>query len=152
MVPFWSSSVLAVAAGLTLGLSTAPVMAYAQQPAARWVPFQLDKQLALQLPAPPRQVSTPELAKQQTQSYVAQTPTAYIVLVRKEVLATGSLPDLDIFYTGFVQRLLTDYHAKGVHQVSFRVGKLEGLAVDYQVTNPAPGKPAAGTMWVLRVN
>lgn len=152
MVPFWYSSVLAVAGGLTLGLFITPSTASAQQPAARWVPFQLDKQLALQLPAPPRQISTPELAKQQTQSYVAQTPIAYVVMVRKGIPAGGSLPDLDVFYTGFVQGLLTDYHAQGVHQASFRVGKLEGLAVDFRITNPAPSKPATGTMWVLRVN
>jgi hypothetical protein len=152
MLPFWPSSVLAVAGGFTLGFAALPTTAFAQQPAARWIPFQLDKQLALQLPAPFREVSTPELAKQHTQSYVAQTPAAYVVMVRKEVSPNGPLPDLDIFYTSFVQRLLTDYQAKGVHQTSFRVGKLEGLAVDFRLTNPAPGKPAAGTMWVLRIN
>lgn len=152
MTPFWSSSVFALAGGLTLGIGTVPTIAFAQQPDAKWIPFQLDKQLALQLPAPPREVGTPELVEQHTRSYVAQTPTSYVVLVRKKVLASGTLPDLDIFYTGFVQRLLTDYKAKGIHQASFRVGELEGLAVDFRVVNPAPGKPATGTMWVLLVN
>jgi hypothetical protein len=153
MVPFWSSSVLAVAGGLALGLvTTVPTTAFAQPSTASWTNFQLDKQLGLQLPALPREISTPELAKQHTQSYVAQTPTAYIVMVRKELVTNAVVPDLDIFYTGFIQGLLKDYQAKGVHQTSFRVGKLEGLAVDYAVTNPAPGKPAAGTMWVLCVN
>lgn len=152
MVRFWYSSILAIAGGLTLGLVITPSIASAQQPTARWVPFQLDKQLAMQLPAPPRQISTDELAQQQTQTYVTQTPTAYVVMVRKEIPTGKSLPDLDVFYTGFVQGLLTDYHAQGVHQASFRVGKLEGLGVDFKITNPAPGKPAAGTMWVLRIN
>jgi hypothetical protein len=73
-------------------------------------------------------------------------------MVRKELMTKAVFPDLDIFYTGFVQGLLKDYQAKGVRQTSFRVGKLEGLAVDYAITNPAPGKPAVGTMWVLCVN
>lgn len=152
VVPFWYSFVLSIVGGLTLGLVIIPSTASAQQPTARWVPFQLDKQLAMQLPAPPRQISTNELAKLQTQTYVAQTPTAYVVMVRKEIPVGKSLPDLDVFYTGFVQGLLTDYHAKGMHQASFRVGKIEGLGVDFKITNPAPGKPAAGTMWVLRIN
>ncbi|WP_213019472.1 hypothetical protein [Hymenobacter sp. BT559] len=150
MVRFWSSSVLAVAGGLTLGLATAPLAAFAQQPTARWVPFQLDTQLAMQLPAPPRQVSSPKPATQQTQGYVAQTSTAHLVIVRRELGAAEQAADLDIFYTGFVQRLLTDYKAKGVHQASFRVGKLEGLTVDFRVLNAVSGKPTDGTMWVLR--
>ncbi|MGI4734625.1 MAG: hypothetical protein ACRYG7_05540 [Janthinobacterium lividum] len=152
---FYSSPAFLTCAGLFVGALLTPTLTLAQQPAVRWIPFQLDNQLALELPTPPRQITEAQGATLPAESYVAQSPRApqvFWVLVRKELPATGPLPDQDISYTGMVQAALTQWQAEGLHQTSFRVGALEGLSLDFRVRKPQAGAPVSGTLWVLRVN
>lgn len=147
----YSSPAFLTRAGLLAGMLLPPTLTLAQQPAAPWIPFQVDHQLALELPAPPRQAAQ----AQGTESYVAQSPRSPQVLwllVRKELPATGPLLDQDLSYTGFAQSTLTHWKAEGVRQTSFRVGTLEGLSLDFRVVKPLAGAPTQGTLWVLRVN
>jgi hypothetical protein len=141
--------------GLLVGMLLPPTLTLTQQPAAPWIPFQVDHQLALQLPAPPRQTTPAQETTLVGESYVAQSPRSpqvLWVLVRKELPATGPLPDQDVSYTGLAQTTLTHWKAQGMHQASFRVGALEGLSLDFRVTKPLAGAPVQGTLWVLRIN
>lgn len=141
--------------GLLAIVLLTPAATLAQQPAAPWIPFQLDNQLALQLPAPPQQITQAQGTTLPVESYLAQsprTPQDFWILVRKELPATGTLPDQDISYTGLAQATLTHWKAEGVHQASFRVGTLQGLSLDFRVVKPQAGAPVSGTLWVLRVN
>lgn len=150
-----SSPAFLTRAGLLAGMLLPPTRTLAQQPAAPWIPFQVDHQLALQLPAPPRQTTPAQGPTLVGESYIAQSPRSpqvFWVLVRKELPATGPLPDQDLSYTGLAQTTLTHWKAKGVHQASFRVGALEGLSLDFRVVKPPAGAPTNGTLWVLRVN
>lgn len=140
-----------IIACLVSGLVVIPTTALAQRPVAPWPMFQIDKQLVLQLPTFPIQVDNEEVTKQQMQSFVAQNPQALWILLRKELPATGQLPDLSISYTGLAQATLTHWKAVGVRQASFRVDGLEGLTMDFRIVKPIPGKPSTGTLWVLRV-
>lgn len=147
----YSSPAFLTRAGLLAGMLLPPTLTLAQQPAAPWIPFQVDHQLALEFPAPPRQAAQ----AQGTESYVAQSPRSpqvLWILVRKELPATGALLDQDLSYTGLAQSTLTHWKAKGVRQTSFRVGTLEGLSLDFRVVKPLAGAPTHGTLWVLRVN
>ncbi len=147
----YSSSAFLTRAGLLAGMLLPPTLTLAQQPAASWIPFQVDHQVALELPAPPRQAAQ----AQGTESYVAQSPRSPQVLwllVRKELPATGASLDQDLSYTELAQSTLAHWKAEGVHQASFRVGTLEGLSLDFQVVKPLAGGPTQGTLWVLRVN
>lgn len=152
---FASSPASLTRAGLLVGMLLPPLRTLAQQPAAPWIPFQLDHQLALQLPTPPRQTPPAPGTTLLAESYFAQsprTPQDIWVLVRKELPATGPLPDQELSYTGMAQATLRQWQAKGGHQASFRVGALEGLSLDFRVVKPQPGAPANGTLWVLRIN
>jgi hypothetical protein len=147
----YSSPAFLTRAGLLAGMLLPPTFTLAQQPATPWIPFQVDNQLAVELPAPPRQAAQ----AQGTESYVAQSPRSpqvLWILVRKELPATGPLLDQDLSYTGFVQSTLTHWKAEGVRQTAFRVGTLEGLSLDFRVVKPLAGAPTQGTLWVLRVN
>ena len=147
----YSSSAFLTYAGLLAGMLLPPTLTLAQQPAAPWIPFQVDHQVALELPVPPRQAAQAP----GTESYVAQSPRSPQVLwllVRKELPATGALLDQDLSYTGLAQSTLTHWKAAGVRQASFRVGTLEGLSLDFRVVKPLAGGPTRGTLWVLRVN
>lgn len=144
-----------ILSGLFAGVLLTPATTMAQQPAAPWIPFQLDHQLALQLPAPPQETTQAQGSTLPVEAYVAQnprTPQEFWLLMRKEMPATGTLPDQDILYTGLAQATLTQGKAEGVHQASFRVGALQGLTLDFRVVEPQPGAPVRGTMWVLCVN
>jgi hypothetical protein len=152
---FSASPAFSPRAGLLAGVLLLPALTRAQQPAAPWIPFQLDNQLALELPVPPRQITETPGTPLPVESYVAQsprTPQDFWVLVRKELPTSGPLLDQDLSYTGMVQATLTNWKAEGLHQASFRVGALEGLSLDFRVVKPQPGAPANGTLWVLRIN
>jgi hypothetical protein len=150
-----SLSAFSTRVGLFAGVLLMPALTRAQQPAAPWIPFQVDNQLALQLPAPPRQTTQAQGLTLAREAYVAQNPRSpqvFWVLVRKELPATGPLLDQDLSYTGLAQTTLRQWKAEGVHQASFRVGALEGLNLDFRVVKPQAGAPTNGTLWVLRVN
>ena len=136
---------------LTGGIITIPFTAFAQQPITPWPTFQIDKQLALQLPAFPRQVADNEEKNQKAQSYVIQNPQASWIISREELPAIKPLSDLPIFYTSLVQAMLTHWKAVGIQQSSFRVDSLEGLTMDFRVVKPVPEEPASGTLWILKV-
>jgi hypothetical protein len=151
MLRSWSARALLLFAGLVTGLVVQPTAGRAQQAPHEWPLFQLDAHLALTVPAPPRPLHISTKPSPQRQAYAAQSPQVLLVLLREELSATKPLGDLDVFYTGLVQTLLKRSSAEGVHQASFRLDSLEGLAVDFRLVNPKPGQPATGTMWVLRV-
>lgn len=151
MLRSWSALALLLCAGLTTSLAVLPTPVQAQQPVHEWLPFQLDAQLALQVPAPPRQLRLSTKPSPQRQAYAAQSPQILLILMREELPATKQIGDLDIFYTGLVQTLLKTSSAVGGHQTSFRLDSLEGIAVDFRLAKPQPGQPASGTLWVLRV-
>jgi hypothetical protein len=148
---FWSTTAFILVGGLTAGFTLLPATARAQQPAAAWFPFQVDSHLALQVPGAARQLPASVQGGEHRQVYVVQTPQAVVLLLRQELPAKVATGDLDVFYTGLAQTLLTQTGATGEHQASFRLDSLEGLAMDFRLTNPKPGLPATGTLWVLRV-
>lgn len=141
--------------GLLTGALLTPAVTLAQQPTAQWFPFQLDHQVALQLPAPPQEATQAQGTTLPVEAYFAQsprTPQEFWLLMRKELPATGTLPDQDILYTGLAQAALTQGKAEGVHQASFQIGAFQGLTLDFRVVKPQPGAPVRGTLWVLCVN
>jgi hypothetical protein len=138
--------------GLLLGLACTPAVTKAQQPKAQWVPFQLDSQLAMQLPAPPRQLHDAEVTNQHMQSYMVQSPQAMWVIVRNVLPATGPLLDQNSSYARFANVTLAHWKAVELQRDQFHLGSLTGLTMNFRVSNPELGKPATGTLWVLRVN
>jgi hypothetical protein len=135
-----------------LSLIIQPMVTKAQLPKVQWATFQLDHQLALQLPALPRQLQDPAVTNQQTQSYMALSPQVMWVLVRNTLPVTGPLLDQQLSYARFAEAALAHWNAVEVKRAPFHVGSLIGLELDFRIPHPAPGKPATGTLWVLRVN
>jgi len=144
------TSTAVLVGGLLAKVVLLPASALAQQAALpQWFPFQVDAQLALQVPAPLRQVQG--TLDQPMQAYTAQTSQATLLLIRNELPATVSIPEDHVLYTSLAQRLLTSSQAVGVQQRAFQLDSAQGLAVEFRLTKPQPGQPATGTMWLLRL-
>ncbi|GAB3590165.1 hypothetical protein GCM10027345_44760 [Hymenobacter daeguensis] len=121
---------------------------------AAWFPFQVDRQLSVDLPLPPRQSAAPDMGTFTMQAYSSFSKASHFMVMQME-LAPGVEPDnsvgrTDVFYTSLTQAVLTSMKAERLSQKSFRVGTAEGLAVDFRLKNPLPDWPPGGTMWVLR--
>jgi len=150
MPPFFAP-VFSLLGVLLISLFTMPTTR-AQQPQVQWATFQLDNQVAFQLPALPRLLHDAEVTNQQMQSYMAQSPQVLWAIVRSTLPAKGPIMDQNMSYAGYATAALTHWKAEEVHRSPFRLGSLNGLTMDFRVLNPAAGKPTTGTLWVLRVN
>lgn len=138
-------------AGLLLLLL--PLVGLAQPASAPpWFPFQLDAQLALEVPAPLRQLAAQTVNGMPLQGYLAQTPETLLFLLHGEFPANKPLPADDILYTSLAQNLLTSSHAVGLEQHSFQVDSASGLRVDFRVPKTATDPPMLGSMWLLRLH